>query len=156
MTDGLAALIQQAIRAGFCLPAGRADEEGDQPSTSMDTTASVGVSHTEPKYKIENNEIDVSGHRDVPDTHFDRHNCKHPKQANERKKSQHQALKTEGGHQEMIVEHLGRGAAGQPTHPATCRVCGKADWLVNVRDDRDRTFHVSCWRTEAALNFDGD
>lgn len=156
MTDGLAALIQQAIRAGFCLPAGRADDVGHKPSTSMDTSASASVSHSESTYKLENNEIDVSGHRDTLDAHFDRHNCKHPKQANETKECQHQALKTAGVDQEMMVKHLGRDAAGLPTHPATCRVCGKADWLVNVRDNRDRTFHVSCWRTEAALNFDGD
>ncbi|WP_322994119.1 hypothetical protein [Castellaniella sp.] len=53
------------------------------------------------------------------------------------------------------VIHLSRGKS-LPTHPASCAGCGQADWLVNICDDMDRTYHVSCWRVAFALNHDGD
>ncbi|WP_323034141.1 hypothetical protein [Pararhodobacter sp.] len=45
------------------------------------------------------------------------------------------------------VLHLSRGKA-LPTHPATCAACGKADWLVCLRTEDDRTWHVQCWKAQ--------
>lgn len=46
-----------------------------------------------------------------------------------------------------VVIHLARGS-GLPTHPATCAVCGRADWRVCLRDAKGHTMHVSCWKAE--------
>ncbi|WP_234052748.1 MULTISPECIES: hypothetical protein [unclassified Xanthobacter] len=48
---------------------------------------------------------------------------------------------------DAVLIHLARGA-GLPTHPATCAVCGAADWHVCVRDAGGRTLHARCWKAE--------
>ncbi|MEZ5723909.1 MAG: hypothetical protein R3E47_02285 [Paracoccaceae bacterium] len=39
-----------------------------------------------------------------------------------------------------------------PTHPATCAICGKADWLVGMTDMKGRTLHVRCWKAEGGMS----
>jgi hypothetical protein len=31
-----------------------------------------------------------------------------------------------------------------PTHPKTCAVCGKAEWLVTMTERDGKTVHVQC------------
>ncbi|TKW67146.1 MAG: hypothetical protein DI616_08760 [Paracoccus denitrificans] len=42
----------------------------------------------------------------------------------------------------------GRPVRVLPTHPATCVICGVADWLVGMTDMQGRTLHVRCWKVE--------
>lgn len=42
----------------------------------------------------------------------------------------------------------GRPVRVLPTHPATCAICGQADWLVGMTDMQGRTLHVRCWKAE--------
>lgn len=35
-----------------------------------------------------------------------------------------------------------------PTDPATCAICGLADWHVGMTDRQGRTLHVMCWKAE--------
>ena len=143
MTDGLARLLAQAVQAGFVPP--RRDEIGAGHRQNMpgDTLDNAHVSRHVRNSARQNNEIGDPGHGDTQDARFCRDSPKHPKKANDQTSSA------------SVVMHLGRGT-GLPTHPATCTVCGKSDWLVNVRDDMDRTFHASCWREASDLNHDGD
>lgn len=42
----------------------------------------------------------------------------------------------------------GRPGRALPTHPATCALCGGADWTVAMTDMRGRALHVACWKAE--------
>lgn len=42
----------------------------------------------------------------------------------------------------------GRTVRQLPTHPATCAICGVADWFVCMTDMQGRTLHVCCWKVE--------
>lgn len=46
----------------------------------------------------------------------------------------------------------GRPVRVLPTHPATCAICGKADWQVGMTDMQGRTLHVRCWKAEGGMS----
>ncbi len=46
------------------------------------------------------------------------------------------------------LDHNGRPVRVLPTHPATCAICGRADWHVGMTDMKGRTLHVRCWKAE--------
>lgn len=48
------------------------------------------------------------------------------------------------------VDGDGRPVRVLPTHPATCAICGIADWLVGMTDMQGRTLHARCWKAEGA------
>lgn len=47
-----------------------------------------------------------------------------------------------------MPDRNGRPVRALPTHPATCAICGRTDWMVSMSDMRGRTLHVECWTAE--------
>jgi hypothetical protein len=61
---------------------------------------------------------------------------------------QHPFSKPSGRDTCEIPEAARKRAAVFPTEPATCAVCGVADWQVSMTDTDGRRLHVPCWRAE--------
>lgn len=54
--------------------------------------------------------------------------------------------------QRPVQDRDGRPVRLLPTHPATCAICGEADWLVGMTDMQGRTLHVRCWKAEGGTS----